>query len=107
MSAWLVDPAWRPTWRAPARPYVEKAYAADCTVTCVGGRWVVHLHALLESGPVRRQVSVQPDERRALQAARIIERNVRRLLPVPQPPSLLPAPPPLSCRSSDVARGGR
>lgn len=96
MTRWDPDPQWRPSWRPPVRPYVERAYAAECAVTTVRGQWVVHLHALLESGPVRRVVSVQPDERRALQAARIIERNVRRLLPEPQPPSRLPPAPPLT-----------
>ena len=76
-------------------PFVEAAYTAECTVTRTAGRWEVHLHVLLASGPSRRLVSVQFDERRAVQAARIIERNARRFLPQPQPPSRLPQALPL------------
>ena len=90
---WNLD--WVPLWTAPAFPHVEHAYSADCTVGCVSGRWVVYLDVLLESGPVHRIVSVQFDERRAYQAARIIERNVRRYIPAPHPPSLLPGPEPM------------
>jgi hypothetical protein len=43
---------------------------------------------------VRRKVAEHHDERRALQAARIIERNARRCITVPQGPSRLPDPPP-------------
>ena len=42
------------------------------------GRWMVYLDVVLASGAVRRRVGDHPDERRAGQAARIIERNARR-----------------------------
>jgi hypothetical protein len=45
----------------------------------------VYLDVVLESGAVRRRVGDYHDERRASQAARIIERNARRFIPRPPP----------------------
>lgn len=70
-------------WHAPEAPHVEAAHSADCSVECIRGRWVVWLDVLLDSGPVRRTVAVEHDERRARQSARIIERNVRRYVTPP------------------------
>ncbi len=85
------DQAWQP----PEFQRVEEALAADCIVVEERGRWVVYLDAVLASGAVRRRIGDFHDERRALHAARIFERNVRRCITVPQGPSRLPDPPPL------------
>ncbi len=85
-----------PHWEPPAFPHVEEALAADCVVVEEHGRWVVYLDAVLASGAVRRRVGEYHDERRALHAARIFERNVRRSITVPQGPSRLPQPPRLT-----------
>lgn len=68
----------------PARrpPYVEEALAAHARVVAEDGRWVVLLDVVLASGGVTRRVGDYPDERRAAQAARIIERNAIRFIPV-------------------------
>ncbi len=42
---------------------------------------MVLLDVMLASGAVRRRVGDYPDERRAAQAARIIERNATRAIP--------------------------
>ena len=84
-----------PHWEPPPFPYVEEALAADCVVIEERGRWIVYLDAVLASGAVRRRVSEHHDERRALHAARIFERNVRRCITVPQGPSRLPPAAPL------------
>ena len=83
-------------WQPPEFPCVEEALSADCVVTEERGRWIVYLDVLLASGAVRRRVSEHHDERRALHAARIFERNVRRCITVPQGPSRLPPATPLS-----------
>lgn len=75
---------------------MEEALAAACVVAQERGRWVVYLEAVLASGAVRRRVGEYHDERRAIDAARIFERNVRRCITVPQEPSRLPAPAPLA-----------
>jgi hypothetical protein len=62
-------------------PYVEEALSADTTVVDEHGRWIVYLTVVLASGAVRRRVGDYHDERRAAQAARIIERNARRCIP--------------------------
>lgn len=62
----------------------REVLAADAVVVAERGRWVVYLDVLTESGGVRRRLRDYPDQRRAQQAARIIERNARRY--VPQPP---------------------
>ena len=69
------------SWNPPARPYVQDALSADAVVVEEHGRWVVYLDVVLESGAVRRRVGEHHDERRAQQAARIIERNARRCIP--------------------------
>jgi hypothetical protein len=92
----MTSPDFAPAWRPPAFPEVEEALAADCVVVEENGRWIVYLDAILASGAVRRKVGEHHDERRALHAARIFERNVRRSIVVPQEPSRLPAPPPLT-----------
>ena len=84
-----------PSWEPPAFPHVEEALAADCVVIEENGRWIVYVDVVLASGAVRRRVGDHHDERRALHAARIFERNVRRSITVPQGPSRLPAPEPL------------
>lgn len=85
-----------PSWSPPAFPAVEEALAADCIVVEEHGRWVVFVDVMLASGAVRRRVSEHHDERRALHAARIFERNARRCITVPQGPSRLPPATPLS-----------
>ena len=70
-----------PSWSPPARPYVEEAMSADAEVVDEHGRWVVYLTVVLESGAVRRRLGDYHDERRARQAAAIIERNARRCIP--------------------------
>lgn len=55
--------------------------SADAVVVNESGRWVVYLDVVLASGAVRRRVGEYHDERRAAQAARIIERNARRYIP--------------------------
>lgn len=85
-----------PTWTAPDFPRVEEALSADCSVREESGRWVVYVDVLLASGAVRRRVSEHHDERRALHAARIFERNARRCITVPQGPSRLPPAEPLT-----------
>jgi len=82
-------------WQPPEFPYVEEALAADCVVVEERGRWIVYVDVVLASGAVRRRVSEHHDQRRALHAARIFERNARRCITVPQGPSRLPAPDPL------------
>ncbi len=84
------------SWQAPAFPAVEEALSADCLVVEEKGRWVVYVDVLLASGAVRRRVSEHHDERRALHAARIFERNARRCITVPQGPSRLPPAEPLT-----------
>lgn len=83
-------------WEPPAFPRVEEALAADCLVVEESGRWVVYVDVVLQSGAVRRRVGDHHDERRALHAARIFERNARRCITVPQGPSRLPEPPSLT-----------
>ena len=85
-----------PMWEPPPFPAVEEALSADCVVVEENGRWVVYLDAVLASGAVRRRIGEHHDERRALHAARIFERNARRCITVPQGPSRLPQPTPLS-----------
>ena len=92
-----------PAWERPATPCVEEALSASCVVVEENGRWVVYLEAILASGAVRRRVGDHHDERRALHAARIFERNVRRTITVPQEPSRLPQPEPLSVALSRSA----
>ena len=70
-----------PSWNPPSRPYVEDALSADAIVVQESGRWVVYLDVVLESGAVRRRMGDHHDERRAQQAARIMERNARRCIP--------------------------
>ena len=94
---WIASPDFVPTWQPPPFPEVEEALAADCVVVEEQGRWIVYLDAILASGAVRRRVGEHHDERRALHAARIFERNVRRSIVVPQEPSRLPPAPPLTC----------
>ena len=86
----------QPAWEPPAFPRVEEALAADCVVVQENGRWVVYVDVVLASGAVRRRIGDHHDERRALHAARIFERNARRCITVPQGPSVLPDPPPLT-----------
>lgn len=62
-------------------PYGEEALAASARVIGERGRWVVVLDVVLASGAVSRRVGEFPDERRAGQAARIIERNAVRFIP--------------------------
>jgi hypothetical protein len=70
--------------RPGATPYVEEALSADAAVERESGRWVVYLDVVLASGAVRRRCGDWPDERRALVAAREIERNARRhIVPAP------------------------
>lgn len=85
-----------PSWTPPPFPAVEEALSADCIVVEERGRWVVYVDVLLASGAVRRRVSEHHDERRALHAARIFERNARRCITVPQGPSSLPPATPLT-----------
>ncbi len=87
-----------PPWQPPAVPRVEEALAADAHVVNESGRWIVYLDVVLASGAVRRKVGEHHDERRAVHAARIIERNARRCITVPQGPSRLPEPPPFPPR---------
>jgi hypothetical protein len=71
--------------RPGATPYVEEALSADALVVQENGRWVVYLDVVLASGAVRRRCGDWPDERRALVAAREIQRNSRRhIRPAPQ-----------------------
>lgn len=79
-------------WRPPAFPHVEEAMSADAVVVEERRRWIVYLDVVLASGAVRRRVGEYHDERRALQSARIIERNARRCITVPMSPSRLPDP---------------
>ena len=88
-----------PSWQPPDFPCVEEALAADCVVLEETGRWIVYVDVLLASGAVRRRVGEHHDERRAVHAARIFERNVRRSITVPQGPSRLPQPEPLRLTS--------
>jgi hypothetical protein len=83
-----------PSWQPPATPYVEEALAADADVVEEHGRWVVYLTVVLASGAVRRCVGDYHDERRATQAAKVIERNARRCIPAgPDPtPDATPDP---------------
>jgi hypothetical protein len=81
-------------WQPPDFPRVEEALSADARVVNESGRWIVYLDVVLASGAARNKVGEYHDERRALQAARIIERNARRCITVPQGPSQLPGPPP-------------
>ena len=81
------------SWQPPDFPRVEEALSADAHVVNESGRWIVYLDIVLASGAVRSKVGEHHDERRALQAARIIERNARRCITVPQGPSRLPEPP--------------
>ena len=67
------------------RRRLEQARSADAVVVEESGRWIVYLDVVLESGAVRRRVGDHHDERRASQAARIIERNARRFIPRPPP----------------------
>lgn len=94
-----------PTWAPPAFPAVEEALSADCVVSEEHGRWVVYVDVLLASGAVRRRVSEHHDERRALHAARIFERNARRCITVPQGPSLLPPATPMTFTLHDPTEG--
>jgi hypothetical protein len=70
-----------PTSSPPARRYVEEVMSADAVVVQERGRWIVYLTVVLESGAVRRKVGDHHDERRARQAASILERNARRCIP--------------------------
>ncbi len=63
------------------RPRLEQVLSADAVVVSEAGRWIVFLDVVLESGAVRRRVGEYHDQRRAEQAARIIERNARRFIP--------------------------
>ncbi len=63
------------------RPAPEEVLAAATEVVEESGRWFVHLNVILASGAVRRRVGEYHDQRRAEQAARIIERNARRYIP--------------------------
>jgi hypothetical protein len=63
------------------RPAPEEVLAAATDVVEESGRWYVHLNVILASGAVRRRVGEYHDQRRAEQAARIIERNARRYIP--------------------------
>ncbi len=65
------------------RPRLEQALSADAVAVPESGRWIVYLDVVLESGAVRRRVGEYHDQRRAEQAARIIERNARRFIPSP------------------------
>ena len=65
------------------RPRLEQALSADASVAPEAGRWIVYLDVVLESGAVRRRVGEYHDQRRAEQAARIIDRNARRFIPSP------------------------
>jgi hypothetical protein len=94
-----------PSWQPPAFPNVEEALSADCVVVEEHGRWIVYLDAVLASGAVRRKVGEHHDQRRALHAARIFERNVRRCITVPQGPSRLPEPEPLRLTTDDPSKG--
>lgn len=70
--------------RPGATPYVEEALSADAVVEREHGRFVVYLDVVLASGAVRRRCGDWPDERRALVAAREIQRNARRhIVPAP------------------------
>ena len=80
-------------WQPPAFPHVEEAMSADAVVVEEQRRWIVYLDVVLASGAVRRKVGEYHDERRAVHAARIIERNARRCITVPMSPSRLPEPP--------------
>ena len=88
-----------PSWQPPDFPCVEEALAADCVVLEENGRQLVYVDVLLASGAVRRRVGEHHDEHRAVHAARIFERNVRRSITVPQGPSRLPQPEPLRLTS--------
>lgn len=101
----MTSPDGLPRWEPPVFPNVEEALAADCIVVEEHGRWIVYLDAVLASGAVRRKVGEHHDERRALHAARIFERNVRRCITVPQGPSLLPEPEPLSFTTDRPSKG--
>lgn len=72
--AWNDEPRWHP----PAAPRVEEALSARTFVTEESRRWIVYLDVVLVSGAVRRRVGEYHDERRAVHAARIIERNANR-----------------------------
>jgi hypothetical protein len=81
-----------PGWRPPTVPYVEEAMSAEAVVVEERRRWCVYLDVVLASGAVRRKVGEYHDERRALHAARIIERNARRCITRPMSASTLPEP---------------
>lgn len=83
-------------WQPPDFPRVEEALSADAVVVEEQRRWIVYLDVVLVSGGVRRRVGEYHDERRALHAARIIERNARRCITGPMSPSRLPQPPALT-----------
>jgi hypothetical protein len=72
--AWPDEPKWQP----PAFPAVEEALSAHAVVVEESRRWIVYLDVVLRSGAVRRRVGDYHDERRAVHAARIIERNANR-----------------------------
>lgn len=76
----MAERTWEP-WEPPAMPYVEEALSARTEVVESRGRWYVYLDVVLVSGAVRKQVGEYHDERRAVHAARIIERNVNRGMP--------------------------
>ena len=59
---------------------VQEALAAWCDVEQRSGRWWVDVNVVLSGGAVRKSVADFHDERRAAQAARIIERNLLRSL---------------------------
>jgi hypothetical protein len=63
-----------------ALPSGEEALAVDVQVEQVRGRWIVYLDVVLATGAVRHQVGDWPDERRAVVAAREIQRNAARRL---------------------------
>ena len=84
-----------PAWEPPAFPRVEEALAADAVVVEENRRWIVYLDVVLASGAVRRKVGDHHDERRALHAARIIERNARRCITGSMADSRLPEAPAL------------
>ena len=75
-------------------PASRRRWRPTCVVVEEHGRWIVYLDAVLASGAVRRKVGEHHDERRAVHAARIFERNVRRCITVPRARATPEPPPP-------------